>query len=183
MKARACPPVEELRRLFDYSEGTYEKSGVELTGGLVWRPRVDKSGRPNTREVGTFAGTMHHKTHRVRVCIAGADYELHRLVWAWHNGDTDKLIDHKSRVVEDNRIGNLRPADVGSNNSNRTIATGTSKYVGVYLHRSGKYAAQIKKNGKSVYLGLYDSEVEAAKARDAATKRVHGEYGVLNIEN
>lgn len=183
MKIRPCPSREELHRLFSYSENEYEKAGVRLVGGLVWKPRKDKTGRPNTREVGTFAGAIHPKTHRVRVCISGADYELHRLVWAWHNGDTDMMIDHKSRQVEDNRIGNLRPADNSGNNANRTLSGGSSKYVGVYLHRSGKWAAQIKKNGRSTYLGLYDSEEEAARARDAASIRTHGEYGVLNLAN
>jgi hypothetical protein len=33
-----------------------------------------------------------------------------------------------------------------------------------------------------VYLGAFDNEVDAAKARDIATKEHYGEYGNINFD-
>lgn len=49
---------------------------------------------------------------------------------------------------------------------NRTIASNTSGYTGVYRQtKSGKWAAQITFKGKTYYLGAYDKIEDAVKAR------------------
>lgn len=49
---------------------------------------------------------------------------------------------------------------------NRTIASNTSGYTGVYRQaKSGKWAAQITFKGKTYYLGAYDKVEDAVKAR------------------
>lgn len=61
---------------------------------------------------------------------------------------------------------------------------GSSKYIGVRFHKkSNKWEANIYVNNKNKYLGLYETEIEAAKARDSATKEHFGEYGKLNFTN
>lgn len=177
---KAYPTQERVRELFVYTGDEYTKGDVRVRGGLLWRPRFDSFGRPNTREVGRPAGTLHPRRLRIQVAIHGEDYELHRLIWIYHFGATDALIDHKSRDTTDNRIANLRECSHSGNNANRSFQGGSSKYVGVYKNARGKWVAQIKKNRKVTYLGSFDSEVAAARARDEATKRVHGEFGVLN---
>jgi hypothetical protein len=93
------------------------------------------------------------------------------------------VCDHINRKVFDNRKGNLRPATVSQNNCNtRKRAHTTSRYRGVsWYARLNKWMAQINANGRRIHLGVFDDEVDAAKTYDAAARKYHGEFAVLNF--
>jgi AP2 domain/HNH endonuclease len=56
-----------------------------------------------------------------------------------------------------------------------------SQYRGVCIHKcTGKYAAEITFNYKKMYLGLFDTEEEAAMAYNEASLRLFGDKAVLN---
>ena len=56
--------------------------------------------------------------------------------------------------------------------------------LGVRFHKkSNKLEANIYVNNKQTYLGIFETEIEAAKARDIATKEYFREYGKLNFAN
>lgn len=58
----------------------------------------------------------------------------------------------------------------------------TSKYKGVsWYKRYKKWMAQIKVQGKSHYLGIFENEVDAAVAYDEASLKHHGEFGLTNV--
>lgn len=77
--------------------------------------------------------------------------------------DTDLQIDRIDNNG-DYTYGNLRLVDVKENRRNQE-ARNASGYLGVYYRKAtGKYKAELKRDGKSAYLGYFDTAEEAAKA-------------------
>ncbi|MFH1370831.1 MAG: AP2 domain-containing protein [Planctomycetota bacterium] len=94
------------------------------------------------------------------------------------------LVDHKNRNTLDNRRDNLRIATHSQNQFNKakTSEKTSSRFIGVYLEKSSRlWATKISHHGKSIWLGRFKSESEAARAYDAAAKKYHGEFARLNF--
>ncbi len=66
----------------------------------------------------------------------------------------------------------------------RGARNSSSKYKGVSRSkRNPKWLANIRVNGKSMYLGSFGNEIEAAKAYNIAAKKYFGELAYLNEIN
>ncbi len=94
------------------------------------------------------------------------------------------LVHHINHDGRDNRKENLRIVTYKQNAVNNKPKAGncTSKYKGVYWSKyHGKWVAGLRHNRKKIHIGVFDDEVEAAKAYDAAAKKYHGEYAYLNF--
>jgi hypothetical protein len=70
-------------------------------------------------------------------------------------------IDHINGITTDNRIENLRWVTISSNQSNR-VCHRKGKLIGASYNKSGgKWRSQINVQGEHIYLGQYDTEIEA----------------------
>ncbi len=105
---------------------------------------------------------------------------LHREIMRPAEGN---VVDHRDGNSLDNRRENMREATQRENMYNRKKRKNTSsRYVGArYDKERGKWASEIKHNGKKYFLGRFDSEIAAAKAYDAAAKKYRGEFARLNF--
>jgi len=89
---------------------------------------------------------------------------MHREVLGLEKGDK-RQGDHINHDKLDNRRENLRIVTCSENQQNRKGANrgSRSNHWGVHWHRkSGKWQAQVTLNRKHFYLGVFDSEEEAA---------------------
>jgi hypothetical protein len=95
------------------------------------------------------------------------------------------LPDHINRNGLDNRRFNLRFATRQENGANREPnRNGASKYKGVSYYKNNlsprKWAARITINGKKIWLGIFETEIEAAQAYDLAAIEHFGTFAKIN---
>ena len=93
------------------------------------------------------------------------------------------VCDHINRNGLDNRKKNLRNCTMQENLLNSAPKRNArSKYKGLsWKKKTKKWSACIKRAGIYKHLGYFESEIEAAKAYDAAAKILHGEFAYLNF--
>ena len=103
---------------------------------------------------------------------------MHRVVADTPEG---KDTDHKNGNRLDNRRENLRICTKSQNQHNKGISkNNTSGYKGVHQNRWGDWVSQIKLNHKQIYLGTFQTPIEAAIAYNEAALEYHGEFAYQN---
>ena len=110
---------------------------------------------------------------------AGTTVYMHRLIL---NAQPGFEVDHRDGNTLDNRRSNLRLATRSQNQANRGKPRGhySSQYKGVSRSTRG-WVAQMTVDGKGVFIGLFATEVEAAKGYDAEILKHFGEFAFLNF--
>lgn len=106
---------------------------------------------------------------------------MHRLILLAPDTAT---VDHANGTKLDNRRCNLRFATQSQQNANRPKITGHSCFKGVHRRCDGlKWVAQLKPGygQKTIHLGSFADEVDAARAWNAAALKHYGEFARLNI--
>jgi hypothetical protein len=154
-------------------------------GFLVWKPvdattRIQKTW--NGRYAGKIAGFNTASLNRVtrNVLVDSVSIPLSRAIWIMHNGEIPQKhdIDHINGNTLDNRIENLRPSTRSQNCFNRTYRGDNAlKLKGVAWHRHSKvYVAVISTGGKTLNIGGFKTNGEAALAYAKASIRFHGKF-------
>lgn len=131
---------------------------------------IDKVERRRWYCVGSYAASGSRNS--------GTYVLMHRLIAAC---DKASQVDHINGDRLDNRRANLRCASAADNRRNARFARrGASGYRGVYPAGS-RWMACITVDNRQRYIGTYDTKEEAARARDADARKLHGEFADLNF--
>lgn len=129
---------------------------------------------PNGRRAGAVATRKAAKGYR-GVTVNGVPVLCHRLAWFVLHGEWPAAdVDHRNGNRADNRPDNLRVGTRGFNMQNikRAHADSASQVLGAYFDaRRNRWYSAIAKNGRSKFLGYFDSADSAHQAY-VATKRV-----------
>jgi hypothetical protein len=152
--------LQLAQELFEYIEGS-----------LYWKSNYRKS------RIGKKAGVPHSKGY-VQVGYKSNIYMEHRLIFLLHYGYTPKFIDHINNNKSDNKICNLREANLSQNGHNmKTPKRNTSGIKGVTWRDSCKnWRVQISINGKNTFIGSYKDIQLAKTAIEQARIKYHGEF-------
>lgn len=109
----------------------------------------------------------------------------HRLIMERHLGrylKEDEVIDHINGDRLDNRIENLRVCTRKENVRNQRLhKNNSSGYKGVVWDKQrSKWIAQIMVDRKHLFLGRFETVLEAAKAYDLSSSKYFGDFSLTN---
>ena len=135
-----------------------------LVKHLRWGAHIEKNGTIYAYSNGIKGIQEPVKLHRFLAGIPGLD------------------VDHRDRDGLNCRRLNLRVATRTQNNANRiSQPNSTSKFKGVTWDRKrNQWKALIQVSGKSLNLGRFNGEADAAAAYNLAAREAFGEFARLN---
>jgi hypothetical protein len=113
----------------------------------------------------------------------GKTIRMHQFIM---NPPKGMVVDHIDGNGLNNRRSNLRICTRRQNGWNlrrRKRPGAPSQYVGVYPYkdRPGKWYVKVQCRGEVTNLGPFDSDIEAARARDRKARELFGEFARLNF--
>lgn len=137
-----------------------------LKRGIILKPFPDSWGYPTV--------DIHRKKIKVHMLVAEAFMD---------EKQPKMQIDHIDRNKWNNYLNNLRYVTQSENRYNmNSYKDSKSNYKGVSWHKaSNKWTAKIRKNKKDRYIGLFESEIEAALAYDKIAYKIDPIHSKLNF--
>lgn len=133
-----------------------------------WKWHYDCGYAKRTKFIGTFNGKEKSKKIYMHRELIKTEFGVE--------------VDHINGDKNDNRRTNLRAASKGQNGMNKTKMSGlSSQYKGVsWYKRLKKWQVKLALNGKTIHLGLFHSETDAALTYNQAALKYFGEFARLN---
>lgn len=151
---------------------------ISLTQGKV--AIVDDDMYDELNKFKWFVNSCGYAARKVKVGLKQRTVLMHRVIANTPDGfDTD----HRNGNGLINTRDNLRTCTNSENQYNKSkYANNTSGFKGVSWHKSTcKWQSNIQCRNKQIYIGLYDTAEEAARAYDSAAKELHGGFARLNF--
>lgn len=170
------PDIQTIRESLKYNRDD---------GTLTWRNRPrrhfkDKTAwiRFNKLFAGKAAGCFQNEGY-LQVQINGKKLLAHRVVWAMVKGRwPDKVMDHIDGNGLNNRISNLREADLSQNCMNakrRADAKNVAKGV-QRIAKTGNLVVSVGCRGRTVYGGTFSNKRDAIAHAKALRTKLHGAF-------
>lgn len=149
-----------LKELLDYNPET---------GLFIWKINSTRI------HIGKLAGCNNHGYRRIK--IDNKNYMASRLAWLYVYGEFPKyVIDHIDHNTMNDSIINLRDVTILGNNQNQIKASRKSilGFMGVSpISGSKKFMARINFDGKTKYLGCFETKELANSAYIEAKRILH----------
>lgn len=132
----------------------------------------------------------YHRGYVARYRFAGGDEHaerLHRVLMGLSRstlgrGARGLLVDHVDGNPLNNRRTNLRVVTATENATNRRLTRGKSKMKGAMWDKErGVWISRIRVKGKSVFLGRFASDADAATAYDEAAQKFFVAHAAIGI--
>lgn len=149
---------------------------IKLSRGMI--AVVDDDDWERANKLRWYSAPSGNTFYAARRPDSGIVY-LHRFIMAAPDGTQ---VDHIDRDGLNCKRSNLRICSHGENQHHYPIPrNSTSGYKGVSFSKwSGRWRARIKVQGKSKYLGQFDTKEDAALAYNVAAVEFHGAFALLN---
>lgn len=168
--------MENWKAVVGY-EGIYEVSDMGRVRAL---DRVDHSGHKRNGRI-LVLGSTPQGYAVVRLTKEGVQhsYSVHQVVMYAFVGVKNLTIDHRNTIRNDNTLSNLRyctPRENQTFDNVRRKNPATSPYPGVGFHKStGKWRARTFHEGKSIWIGVFDTPELASEAYTLTVKELTNE--------
>jgi len=147
---------------------------IELGNGLF--ATVDAADYPMLSKYRWYATYRGSKIYAIRH-EGGRELYMHRVIMQPGPG---QIVHHRDRDGLNNCRDNLLVCTRRQHQACRGPLGEHRRFVGVYWFKNG-WMAQIRYRGKTYYIGRFQDEIEAAKARDRKAYELAGEFAYLNF--
>lgn len=165
-----CPTMLRLMLRYDPETGRlfWRERPVWMFKESLKYPRDAVCRNWNAAHAGQPADTSVSHGYRT-VSVFKRKIRAHRAIWAMETGAWPSgVIDHQDWDRAHNRLNNLRDTTQSGNLKNTALRSdNTSGVPGVYPAK-GRWRAQIRKDGKTRHVGIFDRLEDAIAARKKA---------------